>query len=80
VQVLLGEQPQLDGLLFNCCDALHADTPAYLLANCTKLKRLSLRRFTRLTDGLLEDIVSSLVRLEHLDLSRPASIQPSATS
>lgn len=80
VQVLLGGQPQLDGLLFNCCDALHSDTPAYLLAHCPKLKALSLRRFARLTDGLLEDLVSALVRLERLDLSTPPATQPSATS
>jgi hypothetical protein len=80
VQVLLGNQPQLDGLLFNCCDALHSDTPAYLVANCNKLRYLSLRRFTRLTDGLLEDIVSALIRLEHLDLSKSGCMQASATS
>lgn len=78
VQVLLGDQPQLDGLLFNCCDALHSDTTAFLQANCPKLTLLSLRRFTRLTDALLEDLVSSLVRLEYLDLSTSFPMQVSA--
>jgi hypothetical protein len=53
VQVLLGDQPQLDGLYFNCCDALHSDTAAHLVSSCSKRKCLSLRRFARLTDGLL---------------------------
>ncbi len=78
--MLLGDQPQLDGLLFNCCDALHSDTPAYLLTHCSKLRYLSLRRFTRLTDGLLEDIVSALVRLEYLNLSKDGLMQASATN
>lgn len=77
VHVLLGDQPHLDGLLFNCCDALHADTLTFLQNKCPKLTRLSLRRFTRLTDALLEDLVSSLVRLEQLDLSTYFSMKVS---
>lgn len=52
----------------------------YIVAHCPKLKRLSLRRFLNLTDGLLADIVSQLVRLEYLNLSNPRPTQASATS
>lgn len=45
-----------------------------------KLKRLSLRRFVSLTDVLVGDLVSRLVRLEYLDLSTHGVTQASAAS
>ena len=41
----------------------------YLIRKCLKLRRLGLRRFVNLTDSLVGDIVSNMIRLDYLDLS-----------
>ena len=68
---MLGDQPLLDGLYFSmdfcmldCCEGLHSSAVQLLVGKCSKLKRLSLKRFFNLTDALLGDLVSSLTKLE----------------
>lgn len=66
----MGDQPLLDGVYFSknrvmvdCCEDLHSATVQFLVRKCSKIRRLSLRRFVNLADALLGDLVSSMTRL-----------------
>lgn len=54
----------------DCCEELHSDTVGYIITHCQRLKRLCFRRFLNLTDSLVADVVSKLIKLEYLNLSK----------
>lgn len=62
----------------DCCEELHSDTIQFLVKRCNKLKRLGLKRFVKLNDSLVGDLVAAIPSLQYIEISICVFIEVSA--